>query len=314
METYLDPTVSAPEIQLDYLVSPRPHVDRVTVHFDHDELAQLDDASFSLPCPKHIPLQLLRGSSPIEEVRSATITMWSSVLETSRRGRVVLSTGSQRVDLDAGTLPATTKPWWMVFEPAAGAPRVLVQHMDRARDVLRFEHLPTSQPGTIAVIQSDALVFDPATRTTYAPGDFSREWRRYATTWHGTMRIGPSLTPARLATVIPEGRAVALIHETDREPALKATSRALLTLPSGKNEFSVSIDCSAPLVKLMVLSFTDAVAGPDAAPVPVRLTEAPLFSGGCAAGQSAWLLPIRAVSLNGRPGSLLIARAEEMVW
>jgi len=190
-ETYLAPDHGAAHLGVDYLVSPRAHVDQVELRFDFDPLVTTESVTFDGECQLMFPLEPLLSAVPpeTEDVVAARVIA-SSNSGTSRTGRIFATTGTHAIELRTDGLDAgdpADGDWWAIFEPAAGRARLIIVPAALDRTTFRLTGVPINQPGVVALIQTQALEFDAATRTVYAPWGFAGDWRRYARAWHQTV-------------------------------------------------------------------------------------------------------------------------------
>lgn len=314
-ETYLAPDHGASSIGVDYLVTPRAHVDHVALRFDFDPLTLVDAMAFEGTCQLTFPIAPLIEAVPAgaEDVVAATVVA-SSASGTSRTGRVFVTTGTDAIEIRTDALDPgdpVDGSWWALFEPAAGNARLVIVPAVLDRSSFRMPGVPANQPGTIALIQTRALEYDAGTRTVYAPWGFARDWRRYARSWYGALVLQPSDGLVEVPAIVPPDADISSVHRGDGSPALTdGAMRAFRVLSSGEDESTIAIACEVSVVEIHVLSFIELTVGES----PEALGPGGTMSvdGACETGAASWPLTLHSRSMNGRAGALLLRRSSEV--
>lgn len=312
-QTFLLPDHEASMIGIDYLVSPRAHVDTISLEFDFDRLTPADPITFEGECPRGFPMESLTGAVPegSEDIVRATVVA-SSESGPARTGRIFVSTGSSAIEirtqgLDAGD-PADGD-WWALYEPAPGNARLVIVPATLDRTSFRLTGLPVDQPGIVALIQTRALTFDAATRTIYAPWGFAGDWRRFAVGWYGAVFTTPPTGLVELATVVPPGIDILSVHRVRSAPALTdGATRDFRVLSPGEEDRTISIACDVSSLTIDVLSFVDVTIGDRVAEPGESIT----IEGACEPEATSWPLTFHSRSWNGRSGAILLRRIEQV--
>ncbi len=312
-QTFLLPEHEASAIGIDYLVSPRAHVDSISLQFDFDRLTPVDPITFEGECRRSFPIEALTGAVPdgSEDIVRATIVA-SSESGPARTGRVFVSTGTRAIEIRTEGLDAGDPEdgdWWALFEPAAGNARLVIVPATLDRTSFRLTGLPADQPGIVALIQTRALTFDAATRTIYAPWGFAGDWRRYAVGWYGALFMLPPEGLATLETVVPPGIDIFSVHRVRSAPALTdGATHDFRVLSPGEEDRTILIACDVSSLAIDVLSFVDVVLGDRVA----QPGESRIVEGSCEPGATSWPLTFHSRSWNGRSGAILLRRVGEV--
>lgn len=314
-ETYLAPDHEASSVAIDYIVSPRAHVDRVSLSFDFDPLTPVDAMAFDGECRLAFPVAAMAEVLPdgSEDVVSATVIA-SSESGTARTGRLSVSTGTGSIEirtsgLDAGD-PAEGS-WWALFEPAAGNARLVVVPATLDRSTFRITGIPANQPGVVALIQTRALQYDAGTRTVYAPWGFAGDWRRYARSWYGAVLLQQPDGLVQLDAVVPPNSDITEVHRGTSGPVLAdGATREYRVLSSGEEDVAIEVACDAPVIAIDALSFVEFTVG--AATERVLPGGTITVEGSCDAGADSWALEVHSRSMNGRAGAVMVRRGGEV--
>ncbi|HJL21818.1 MAG TPA: hypothetical protein RMH80_06265, partial [Polyangiaceae bacterium LLY-WYZ-15_(1-7)] len=302
LETYLPLGSSPSELALDYEVHPAPHVDRVDLHFDFDALRDAPPIQLDEVCPERLGRET--WTPEVEDVVRVVVEAGDE--RTSRRGELFFAQGPARVEL---MLPERDEAegFFVLYEPAAGLPRVVVQPVEADATSILLDGLP-AEPGLFALVRVPELSVDQATGVTYAPSGFAREWMsvtRYlaAATWDGAAesialealwrgeRIPGAVLSTELAALTPEETTLWLFAapvNVDAEGDVSTSDGSLPGLP-----------CDAR-VQVGVWSFGSATARLGDEAHDLSAGETATLDVACAPGEETAPLGLTTRSLNGR--------------
>lgn len=302
IETHLAPGTDAELLVFDYFVFPQQAVNFIQVRADFDLARAVEPVVMRNECPRTMTTATLLDWAD-NEVISAEVLAGHDASSDVRKGRVTVVDGDRSMRVD--TTPVNVgEPWWFVFEPGRGSSRVVLLPAP-VGDELVVEGLPR-MAATVALIQSDDLIWDAENQVAYSPPGFAAEWRSSVSSWHGNVILDwQEGEIVRLSRVVEEqgigvpSRPLQLGAElNDSNPSV------LLRIPSSDSTGTLTAPCDGE-VELRASGFVDVAVDAPGGAFTLAPGESETVFLFCSPGDTRIDVSITGTVLNGRTGFLV---------